>query len=904
VHPPVPVRSVAGVDPQADAHALIQSSDSGVGPIAAPRPPWLAGRGNPTQEQALVASSPNVRRLLRSLNDPRELRKNALVAHFFQGETSRVALMRIRSVLHRAVDRIAPRSDSGATASRDARLHAIVVQADIAGEKHDTVARNLGLSARQFYRERTAAIARLEDALREELASGDAPVRHNLPWQPTSFIGRTREVDEIDDLLGSRRLVTITGSGGTGKTRIAVEVAARRKPPPRDGIWFVDFAAVNDDVLVLNRLAAVFDIRLADQDDRLGALIAQIKTREAILLLDNCEHVLDVIRPIADTMLRACPQISLLATSRERLGITGELTYPLSTLPVPRNPIATEAEARSYAAVELFAERATTAQHGLALSNDQFEAVADICRRLDGVALSIELAAARLPVLGLAALRAQLTRHFRIIAGGAHDLPTRHHALDAMITWSYDLLDERDRTVFRRLSIFARGWTLEAAESVCADDALDATAVLEALFSLVEKSLVAVDLSTAPPRYSFFESTRAYALERLVALAEHQALSLRYARWMAALADRAYDRLYIMPLARWEAEAAPELDNLLATLEWALSPDGDRVLGARIASGFQAFWVGAGLGIQGRRYLKAALEHVEPQEHPVLVARLLLAQCAFLYGKQHVETVRRAIGLLGESGDRRMLARCSVFLAFTLERMGCDAQALEAGDMADELLREVGLQRSPLYTRFLCDRSSLFRRLGRTDEAKALLEEALVLARVNEDVWSTCLGQTLLAEIEFATGDPHRAVVLGNDAIASARIVRIEVFSLCNLACYYLAAGQIEAAEEHARASLDLAVHAHPNVVQAAIQHLATVAALRGEAARAARLLGYVNAWYERVGSLRDATDERGYGILMTSLRKQLPDDEIATLAAGGAGLTEEQCIREALAPGRLNGGW
>jgi predicted ATPase len=775
---------------------------------------------------------------------------------------------------------------------RESRLHAIITQCDIAGEKHETVARDLGLSLRQFYRERNAAILRLRDALHDELASSETAAGNNLPWQPTSFVGRASEVEEIDGLLGPRRLVTVTGSGGTGKTRIVIEVASRRSVP-RDGTWFVDLAAVSDEALVLSKIAAVLDIGLPDHGDRRGALIAAMKSRDPIVILDNCEHVIDAVRAIAEAILQACPHVALVATSRERLGIAGEHTYPLPTLPVPSKPVTSAVEARSYAALELFAERAATAQH--ALSDEQFEDAAEICRRLDGIALSIELAAARLPVLGLPALRHQLTQHFRVLSGGNHDLPARHHTLNAMITWSYDLLCDRDRMLFRRLAVFARGWTLEAAEAVCADDALPKDTVLDGLFSLVEKSLVVVDLTLATPRYAFFESTRVYALERLVAVGERETLSISHVRWIAEFSDRAYDDFHTMPLARWYATIAPELDNVLAALDWALCRDGDVVLGARVASGLHAFWTSAGLGKYGQHYIQAVIERIDQQEHPVLGARLLLAQCSFLYGTHNVDAVRRAMALLAGIDDRRMLARCQVSLAFAYMRMGLDAQAEEASDAARTLLHAVGLARSPLYSRFLNDRATLLRRQGRVHEAKALLAESLALASALQDVWATSLCQTLLAEIEFASGDPHRAVALGNEALIGARGVRMEIFTMCNLVCYHMAIGEIDAAEEHARNTLDLARHSHPNVVIATLQHLATIAAMRGAPSRAARVLGYVNAWYERIGSLRDSTDQRCYDVLMASLRDQLMDDEIVSLLARGAGFAEDDAVDAAL---------
>jgi predicted ATPase len=812
-------------------------------------------------------------------------------------------MARLRSLLDRALERFEPQSESTARATvRNRRLHTIIAQCDVAGEKHESVARSLGLSLRQFYRERSAAFARLADALHEELSVSDAAGRrqgaagdagHNLPWQPTSFIGRRREVEEIGSLIARRRVVTITGSGGTGKTRIALEVASRIEYPPRDGIWFVDLAPINDGDLVFSKFASVLDMRLPEQGDVLGALVAAIERRDLMFIADNCEHVIGHVRRVAEAMLNSCPHVAVLATSRERLGISGELTYQLSTLPVPSKAVATAAEARSYAALELFAERAATAQHGVAIADEQVEAASDICRRLDGIALAIELAAARLPVLGLSELRAQIAEHFQVICSGRQDGPARQQTLYATISWSYDLLAEPERVLFRRLAIFASGWTIEGATAVCEGGALGKAAVLDALFSLVEKSLVVVDLDAEIPRYSFFESTRAYASEQLDASGERRHISHSHARWMATFADRAYDAFLVTTRSRWGMLVAPELDNALTALEWALGPEDEAVLGGRIASGLTGLWLIAGLAAYGQRYVSATLERIDAGEHPLLVARLLMARSQFLHGTPNADALERAIALLESSGDRRMLARCNVYLSYTLASMGRYSEAEIVGDKALELLTGESLLRSPLYARLLSDRSTIQRAQGRLDDAKASLAKALSLAVGLDDDWSIALCQSLLAEIEFTTGDPRRAVVLGEEALASARRVRQEDFSLCNLACYQLAVGGIDLAEKYARQALDLA-RSNPNIVLSAVQHLAAVAAMRGDARCGARVLGYTNAWYDRVGRLRDATDQKGYDLAMESLRRQLGEDEISTLAAQGARLTESAAVDEA----------
>jgi predicted ATPase/transcriptional regulator with XRE-family HTH domain len=739
-----------------------------------------------------------------------------------------------------------------------------------------------------------------EAAANQKRAPGSPPSsgpRHNLPWQPTSFVGRHREVQELSGLLAPRRLVTVTGAGGIGKTRTSLEVALRLARVPRDGLWFVDLAPLSGEALVVNKLSSVLDVKVPEREDIFAALAGAINNREMLLILDNCEHVLTAVREVAVAILQACPHVTLLATSRERLAIAGEVTYLLPTLPIPDRSVTTAVEGRSYDAVELFAERAAGAKHDFLFSDEHVEAATDICRRLDGIALAIELAAARLPVLGLSELRTQLAQHFHVIAGGRRDLPERHRTLHAAISWSHGLLDGPERTLFRRLAIFVNGWTLEAAKAVCADATLNETSVFDALLSLVEKSLVVVDLDMATPRYAFFESTRAYALEQ-ISPAEKAALARRHAQWMAMFADRADETYFLVPQRRWEILVLPEFENALAALEWTSGPEGDAVLGGRIASGFQGFWNYTGLAL--RRHVHVALERIDAEDHPGLIARLLLAQYQFLNGTARAEAMKRAIALADTIGDRRTLATSYTLLSRALAHIGQYPEAEAAGDRATTLLHAAGMQRSSQYSNLLLSRSLTFYNQLRLDEAKATLTEALALAEELGDEWLTSVCQLLLAPIEFTAGNVPRAIDLEKDALANARRVHgapQQICSLNNLACYQIALGDLAAADANAREALTISRTSTPDElgIHAAIQHLAAIAALRGQPSHGASLIGYVNGWYERIGSVRDPADQKGYDILMESLRAQLSDDEISQATTQGAELARDSAVARAL---------
>ncbi len=316
--------------------------------------------------------------------------------------------------------------------------------------------------------------------------------------------------------MKEHRLVTIVGSGGIGKTRTALQVAANLLDGSTDGVWFVEFAALRDPELVAATLARVLGVREAADGPIRTALLEFLEHRELLLVLDNCEHLLDEVAPLVDEILRSCAGVVALATSREGLGIAGERTYPLPPLPVPEPDTELRADqAIAFDSVTLFVDRAQTADTRFVLTDRDAPIVAEICRRLDGIPLALELAAARVKVLSIEGLARRLDERFRFLTGGSRTALPRQQTMRALIEWSYDLLAEDERTLFARLAVFAGGWTLEAAEAVSAGDGIDSLDVLNLTSSLVEKSLVGVDLASGAARYRFFESTRAFAREKL-----------------------------------------------------------------------------------------------------------------------------------------------------------------------------------------------------------------------------------------------------------------------------------------------------------------------------------------------------------------------------------------------------
>jgi predicted ATPase/DNA-binding XRE family transcriptional regulator len=721
-----------------------------------------------------------------------------------------------------------------------------------------------------------------------------------LPVQLTSFVGRATDLASIASLLQTYRLVSIVGSGGIGKTRVSLEVGARVQAAYDEGVRFADLGPLVDGASLGGKLAAVFGVPLLGGNDPLEMLIGTLQRRRLLLVLDNCEHLLAAAASTAAAILQACPNVTILATSRERLGIAGEAVYRLPTLAVPERHVALNADAvAAYASLELFVARATAVDPRFTLTDERVEAVADICRRLDGIALAIELAAARLPTLGLATLRARLDERFAVLVRGSRDGPARHQTLFATIDWSYELLHEREREMLRRSSIFAGGWTLDAAEFVCSGEQLQASAVIDVLSSLVEKSLVTADFQGATTRYRLLESTRAFAIGKLNDTRERPRLARRHARWLASFADRAGQSYLTMPRRLWMRDMEPELENARAALEWALHPGGDPVLAGHIAGGLFGAWRTVGLRGEGRRWVEAALERIDEQSHPLIVATLLRSRAGYALGTAKVETAERAIALFQRVGSSAELALTYKQLSLGYAHGGRYAEAEVAIDRAASLYRELGMQHTLIFVGVLADRGAILLHRGRIAEARAILTEALGLCVALGDDWRVAHVQNMLAGLAFDAGDAEFGVRLSEEAIANARrlgSVRDEMYGLCNLACFLLVLGDLDGAEEAGREALTLGRDVESLFAHATLQHLAAVAAARGDAARGGRLLGYVDAWYRRQGGVRDITERKSYDILTASLREQLSAPALAALIAQGEDLAEEPAMDEALA--------
>ena len=436
-------------------------------------------------------------------------------------------------------------------------------------------------------------------------------IPNNLPQQATSFIGRERELDEIRERLASARLVTLLGMGGLGKTRLSLQVAAEAMAEFPDGAWFVDLSPIRDAALVAAEAAQVLGVREEPGRPLLHSLGAHLAQRRTLLILDNCEHLVQPAAALAHALLRAAPGVRILASSREALRVPGEQLYPIWPLPLPAAGDGREALARS-TAVRLFVARAQSHKPAFTLNERESPAVAELVARLEGIPLALELAAARVRVLSVADINKRLGERYKLLTGGSRVLQERQQTLRALVDWSHELLRPEEQTLLRRLAVFAGGFDLEAAEQVCGGDPLDALDVLDLLGSLVEKSLVMVqeprqDQGDGATRYRMLETLRDYAHEKLVASGEADATAARHCEHFFVVAKQVRDGLEGAEQAQWVERAETELDNLRAAMRTARSGVADVFIAAKLPMALQNFWLLRGYAAEGRAAVRAAL---------------------------------------------------------------------------------------------------------------------------------------------------------------------------------------------------------------------------------------------------------------------------------------------------------
>jgi predicted ATPase/DNA-binding CsgD family transcriptional regulator len=589
--------------------------------------------------------------------------------------------------------------------------------------------------------------------------------RGNLPAETTSFIGRARELSEVRELLAETRLLTLTGSGGCGKTRLARRVAREASGEFGNNVWWVDLASLSDPDLVAQAVARVMGVREVPGRPLLVLLVEYLESGEALLVLDNCEHVIGACAALVDALLECCPGLKVLTTSRESLCLKGEVSWLVPPLSVPEEGAQSSEDLPRNEAVRLFAERAKAVSPGFALSDENALAAARVCERLDGMPLAIELAAASTRILSPHQLLRRLDERFLLLTGGARTATPRQRTLRATMDWSYDLLSDEEQVLFRRLSVFVGGFTLEAAEAVCSGAGVERGAVLGLLSGLVQKSLLVVVPGGAGSdnRYRMLETIRAYALEKLYVSTEETALRSRHAVFFLELAEEAEPELLGPEKAKWLERLEREHDDSRAALLW-LEERGEVELALRLGSSLRWF---RGYFAEGRSRLLALLEMPGAQTRTTERAKALhvLGVLASRHGEyandagKFAEARRyqeEALSIYRELGDKRGTAAALRELARATAMATEDPSAWEAvHSLLEESLsiyRQLGadahgLALTLLYTG-ITDQI-----LGKAAAARAFLEESLEFFRELGDEISVGTSMWFLARAQIDDGD-------------------------------------------------------------------------------------------------------------------------------------------------------
>jgi non-specific serine/threonine protein kinase len=728
-------------------------------------------------------------------------------------------------------------------------------------------------------------------------APTDGP-RTNLPESLTSFVGRERELAEIREQLPTLRLLTLTGTGGIGKTRLAQQAAVEMLDAYRDGVWFIDLAPLSDPAVVPSALAQVLQVKESPAVSLVDALCGALRTRETLLILDNCEHVLDACARLVATLLRETTRVTVIATSREPLRLTGERAYPVGSLPLP-DPRADPRTIASADAVRLFVERARHRRPGFELRAKQARMVAEICVRLDGIPLAVELAAARVAVLPVEEIVRLLDQRFRLLTSGSRGL-ARHQTLRALIDWSYELLDDAEKAMFARLAAFAGGWTLEAASEVCSGKSIARDDVVYVLIGLVEQSLVVAD--DDGDRYRMLETVREYAREKLVASGDANAVRERHRDFFLAFAVNAEAHLAGPEQATWLQRLENEHDNLRSALEHCLVEGSASDAGLRLCGALHWFWITRGYRAEGLDWCARALGSGATGERTSERAMALHAAGVLAYHLSDLPAARayheESLAIARDLSDRTGIARATIPLGNLRLRQGDLAAAQALCDEALEISRSLEDPRLTLQS--LTGLGNVAGAMGEFAKAQSFYEEGLAIARERADRVRIAIFLNNLGYLAFQVGQYPAARARHEESLAIRRELKDPggvAYSLSGLGDVALQQGDYAAAGAFLKDALSIRQELGDKLgIAELLEKQAALIGVIGSALRAAHIGGAAERLREVIGSPLEEEERLRHERHMAAARAALGDDVAFNRAwKEGRAMSHEQAVEISL---------
>jgi len=729
---------------------------------------------------------------------------------------------------------------------------------------------------------------------------------HKVPPMLTSFIGRGQETAQVERLMSSTRLLTLLGTGGVGKSRLAFQVAEDLLPEFSDGVFVVELGPLADSALVPQQVLSALGVPEEPGRIHIDTVLANLGGKHLLLVLDGCEHLLWACADLAEAILRSCPKVHILATSREPFRILGEATWRVPSLSVPDGTAIRGSDLERFDAVRLFVNRATQSKPDFAVTGANAASIVEVCRRLGGIPLALELAATRVKVLSCEQIAARLNDQFRLLTGGARNALPRHQTLRAAVDWSYDLLLPTERALFRRLAVFAGDFSLEAAEAICCLDECGADDVLDVLSSLVDKSLVAVEEHGDRLRYRMLESLRQYAAERLTEAGETNELSDRLLVWFLAEAARAEPELKGPDQGSFLNQLEEEHDNLRAALAWALERGGCTD-GLRLAVTLSRFWLVRGYLSEGRRWLEFNLA-ASPGASPSDRAKALIAASTLAWHQGDYTGVgplaEGALKISRELGDKVGVAEALCRLGELRTMTGDHIAAWSLFEQSRAAWGESGAKRGVIQSLNVPvhDLGTLACEQGDYDAAEKLFEEALDIAQEHGNTMGIVHHLSGLGHVARGRSEHESARSFYEESLAAALRLgykRMVTFNLQYLAGLAWTEGDLARAATLYRDALAYFGPAGDDLgIARCIEGLTKIAAQEGDPTRAARLSATADRLRETMHSPLPPSELSDYQAALDAVRAVLGPEEFDAIRAEGRRAELSEGIRAALREG------